>query len=66
MAELGSLLYVAFALLVYMFWRRVRGETFEEILESSEREHHRVARVLKKHPHGGTWPEFQAWLKGQP
>lgn len=65
MTELGSLLYVVFALLVYMFWRRVRGETFDEILESSEREHHRVARVLKKHPHGGTWSEFQAWLKDQ-
>jgi len=62
-AESGSLLYVVFAILIYVFWRLVRRRRFEQILQSSERNHHHVARVLKKHPHGGTWLEFQAWMK---
>lgn len=63
MAELGSLLYVALAILVYMFWRRVKGQSFNQILEAGNRSHHHVVRILKKHPRGGTWRDFQAWMK---
>lgn len=63
MAASGVLLYLLIAGLLVMFWRRVRGMSFDELLERSRREHHHVRRVLAKHPRGGSWKEHKAWMR---
>ncbi|MEC9368339.1 MAG: hypothetical protein VX871_06545 [Pseudomonadota bacterium] len=63
MEQAGFFLYVIFALLLWYFWRQVRGATLDDLLRRSESEHHHVAAVLKKHPEGGSWGQFSAWMR---
>ena len=62
MAELGWLLYVLLAGLLAYFWSKVRGCTMDQLLERASRDHHRVHKVLAKHPQGGGWAEYQDWM----
>lgn len=61
----GLFLYFLCALFIFLFWSRVRGLTFDEILRRSRLEHEHVKKILGKHPHGGTWKEMKHWLKGE-
>lgn len=58
---IGWLLYVLAILIAVWFWRRVRGQSFAEILRRRTEEHHRVTEVLAQYPAGGTWPEYRRW-----
>ncbi len=51
----GYLLYLVVAAHLVLFWRHVWGLSFDALLARAEREHHRVHRVLAKHPEGGAW-----------
>lgn len=62
MADLGPILYLLLALLLWLFRRETRGQSFDELLRRSQDEHHRVHRLLARHPHGGTWAEHKAWI----
>jgi len=59
----GLILYVMFAALLALFWRQVRGKSFEDLMDQDTSLHHQVHRVIHKHPRGGTWQEFQAWMQ---
>ncbi len=61
----GYLLYLLVAVLVVLFWRHVRGLSFDALLARAAREHHHVHRVLAKHPQGGTWRAYQDWMRTQ-
>jgi hypothetical protein len=63
MIESGWILYVALLALLYLFWRNVRGLSFDDLLERSAREHHTVLKVIKKHPRGGSWSEHKQWMR---
>ncbi len=65
MTEAGPLLYVMVAGLLLMFWRKVRGLSFDDLLEQSHREHRHVLKMIASHPHGGTWKEHQKRLREQ-
>jgi len=62
MAELGWLLYVVLAVLLYYFWTKVRGCSPDDLLERATHDHHRVHDVLAKHPQGGSWAEYKRWM----
>ncbi len=59
----GSLLYLVVAALLVLFWRHVRGLSFDALLDRAARQHHHVHRVLARHPDGGAWQEYQDWLR---
>ncbi len=65
MTDFGSILYVLAGIIVLLFWRQVRGLSFDDLLEQGRREHHHVLKVIAKHPHGGTWKEHKKWLREQ-
>ena len=64
-AASGYLLYLVVAALLILFWRHVRGLSFDRLLARAEEEHHRVHRVLAKHPDGGAWREYLDWMKAE-
>ncbi len=59
----GYLLYLVVAALLVLFWRHVRGLSFDALLARAETEHDHVHRVLAKHPEGGAWREVQDWMR---
>jgi len=59
------ILYGLLALLLLMFRRAMRGRSFAEMMARSEGEHHRVLRVIKRHPQGGSWREYRRWMEGE-
>ena len=59
----GPILYLLLLALIVLFWLKVRGLSFDDILEKIEHEHHHVHRVIAKHPLGGKWKEHQQWLE---
>jgi hypothetical protein len=61
----GYLLYLLVAALLVLFWRHVRGRSFDGLLARAATVHHHVHRVLAKHPHGGTWREYQDWMRAE-
>jgi hypothetical protein len=61
----GWFLYLLVVLFILLFWIKVRGLTFEELLERSVHEHEYVKIIFAKHPQGGSWHEFKQWLKEQ-
>jgi hypothetical protein len=63
MIESGMILYVLLFAILALLWSRVRGLSFEALLERSGREHHRVHGVLAKHPGGGAWRDYTGWLR---
>ncbi len=65
MAALGWFLYLVLAVLLYYFWTKIRGASFDELLDRAHDEHIAVHKVLKKHPEGGTYEEYQRWLRGR-
>lgn len=65
MAEMGWLLYVVLAALLFYFWTKVRGASMDELMERQHEEHVAVHKVLHKHPKGGTYEEFSRWMRGK-
>ncbi|MFQ5938265.1 MAG: hypothetical protein ACE5LB_17825 [Acidiferrobacterales bacterium] len=63
MIESGWIIYVLLAVLLYLFWRQVRGMSFNDLLDRSAREHHHVLKVIGKHPKGGSWREHKQWMR---
>ncbi len=61
--EFGYLLYVRVTALLALFWRQLRGQSFDDLLARAARDHHHVHRVLAKHPKGGSWKDYQAWMR---
>ncbi len=59
----GYLLYLVVAALLVLFWRHVRGLSFDALLDRAAREHRHVHRVLAKHPEGGVWRAYQDWMR---
>jgi hypothetical protein len=59
----GYLLYLLVAALLVLFWRQVRGLSFDTLLARAAEQHHHVHRVLAKHPEGGSWHEYQDWMQ---
>jgi hypothetical protein len=64
MADFGWLLYVVLGALLFYFWRRVRGASFDELLERQHEEHVAVHKVLHDHPKGGDYADYKRWSKG--
>jgi len=58
----GWIVYIVALLLALVFWRAMRGRSLQNMIDAGGREHHRVLKVLSKHPGGGTWREFQTWI----
>ena len=65
MDDLGWLLYVVFAVLLYYFWTKVRGESYDELIERAHDEHVNVHNVLKSHPKGGTYEDYKRWSRSR-
>ncbi len=63
MTETGPLLYVLVIALLLMFWWKVRGQSFDAMIEQGRHEHRHVLKVIAKHPHGGTWKEHRKWMR---
>ena len=61
--DVSWLLYILLAALLALFWTRGGGRSLDELLERDTALHHQVHRVLKKHPAGGTWKQYQAWMR---
>jgi ABC-type Mn2+/Zn2+ transport system permease subunit len=61
----GYLLYLVVAALLVLFWRHLRGLSFDALLARATEEHHHVHRVLAKHPHGGTWQAYRDWMQAE-
>ncbi len=63
MSYLGALLYLLSGWIVFVFWRAVRGRSFEDLLERSLDAHDHVHRAIARHPRGGTWKQHRRWLR---
>jgi hypothetical protein len=53
------------AALLVLFWRHLRGLSFDALLARAAEEHHHVHRVLAKHPEGGSWRTYRAWMRAE-
>jgi len=65
MDDYGWGLYVLLGALLFYFWTKIRGASFDELLQRQHDEHVAVHKVLHKHPEGGTFAEYQRWLGGR-
>ena len=61
--DFGWLLIILLAAELALFWKHRGGGSLDELLERDVALHHQVHRVLKKHPAGGTWRQYQAWMR---
>lgn len=60
--ETGWILYVLFAGLMIVFWRKVGGRKMEALFAESHRHHYRVLGVISKNPLGGSWRQHRQWM----
>ena len=65
MLDNGWPLYLLLGALLFYFWTRVRGMTFDEMIDRQLDVHLAVHKVLHKHPKGGTFEDFNRWLGGK-
>ena len=63
LTHFGAILYLLLLALIILFWQKVRGLSFDDILGQIDHDHHHVHRVIGKHPLGGTWKEHQQWMQ---
>ncbi len=61
----GYLLNLVAAAPLVLFWRHVRGRSIDGLPARAATAHHHVHRVLAKHPHGGTWRDYQDWMRAK-
>lgn len=65
MASFGWTLYIVLAALLFYFWVRIRGKSFDDMLKAQHDEHVAVHKVLHAHPKGGTYEEYKRWSRGR-
>jgi hypothetical protein len=65
MDDMGWMLYLVFAVLLFYFWTKIRGASYDELMERTHEEHITVHNVLKTHPKGGTYEEYHRWSRGK-
>ena len=65
MLDSGWPLYLLLAALLYYFWTRVRGMTLDEMIDRQLDVHLAVHEVLHKHTKGGSYEEFNRWMRGK-
>jgi hypothetical protein len=63
MTASGAVLYLLLFALLVLFWRKVRGRSFDDLLGQDLDLHERVHRVIAEHPRGGTWQEHKDWMR---
>lgn len=63
MMELGWMLYIVLAVLLFFVFPHFRGKSMEDLFEDSEALHHQVNAVGAEHPRGGSWAQHRAWMK---
>ena len=61
--EFGWVLYVLMAGLLLLIWQQAGALSLDTLFDRDSALHHQVHRVLKKHPKGGTWREYSAWMR---
>lgn len=61
-AASGWIVYALAVVLAVVFWRRMRGRSLKDMFDAGADEHHRVVKMLKKHPEGGAWHDVQRWM----
>jgi hypothetical protein len=61
--DFGWLLFVLLAAVLALFWKNGGARPLDELLERDRALHHQVHRVLEKHPAGGTWQQYRAWIR---
>jgi hypothetical protein len=59
MEDYGWTLLVVLAALLVMFWVKIRGKSFDDMLDHGGHEHHKVAEMTGKFPRGGTWRQVR-------
>ncbi len=59
----GVIVYLALAAILWLMWRQVRGSSFADLLARDLHLHHQAHKVIAQHPKGGTWQEYQRWMK---
>jgi len=62
MEVLGPMLYVLLVALLYYMWTFRGTGGLDQLIDRAEHEHHRVHKVISRHPRGGTWQQYQRWL----
>ena len=63
MTTLAPILIPLLLAILYYFWRQVVGLSMEGLFKRSASEHHRVHKMLAKHPDGGSWQDYQRWMR---
>lgn len=61
--DFGWILFVVLAALLALFWKHRGGDSLDALLERDLTLHHQVHRLIKKHPAGGTWQQYLAWMR---
>ncbi len=61
--EFGWLLYIVLAALLFFCFPHFRGKSMDDLFADDDDLHHRVHRIGKKHPRGGTWGEYASWVE---
>ena len=61
-----AIFYLAFVVILLMFGARVRGRSFEALMDEIRREHEHVHNVIAHHPEGGTWRDVKSWMEDGP
>ena len=64
MTTLAPILIPLLLAILYYFWRQVAGLSMDGLFARSAEEHDHVLKVLAKHPDGGSWQEFERWMRG--
>ena len=58
-----TIFYVAFVVILLIFGARVRGRSFDMLMDEIRHEHEHVHHVMAHHPEGGTWREVKRWMR---
>lgn len=61
MTTLAPILIPLLLAILYYFWRQVAGLSMDNLFERSASAHHRIHKMIAKHPDGGSWQDFQRW-----
>ena len=63
MNPIGIILYLLLVAIIVMFWLKTRKKSLDDLLEQSARDHHHVQKVMTQYSRGGSWKEYQQWMK---
>ena len=63
MTIFGAGLYLILLILVVWFYSRARGKSLDDLFAENDHDHHHVHAVIDIYPRGGTWSQYQGWMK---